>query len=313
MATTVSTRVPRTFWHRLSAFFYRHPRLKLALLLTPPLLYLLVFYLGSLSALLWQSFYRLDDFTGQVDESLSLDTWSRLNSEANRDVVVRTVLMAAAVTVAAIVVAFPIAYYMARVATRRMRSVLFVLVLLPLWSSYLVRVYSWKLILAKEGVLTWFIDHLGLSFLVDGALDLPGVGGSSLAVSPIGQWMVFLYIWLPYMILPVEAALQRVPRSYVEASSDLGARPRFTFRRVTWPLAVPGVVAGSIFTFSLTLGDYIIPTVIGDSSPSIGESIYVFQGTGGNLPLAAAFSVVPIVIMAVYLLAARRFGALDAL
>src|SRR5215210_5468387 len=174
MTTTLSNRVPRTFWHRVSAFFYRHPRLKLALLLTPPLLYLLIFYLGSLSALLWQSFYRLDDFTGTVDETLSLDTWNDLFTAANRDVILRTAAMAAAVTIAAIVVAFPIAYYMARIATRRIRSVLFVAVLLPLWSSYLVRVYSWKLILAKEGVFNWFVDHLGLSFLLDGALDLPG-------------------------------------------------------------------------------------------------------------------------------------------
>ena len=176
-----------------------------------------------------------------------------------------------------------------------------------------MRVYSWKLILSKEGVFTWFVDHLGLSFALDWALDLPGIGGSSLGVSSIGQWLVFLYIWLPYMILPVEAALQRVPPSFLEASADLGGRPGLTFRKVTWPLAIPGVIAGSIFTFSLTLGDYIIPTVIGNSSPSIGESIYSYQGVAGNLPLAAAFAVVPIVIMAVYLLAARRFGALDAL
>ena len=162
---------------------------------------------------------------------------------------------------------------MARRASTRMKALLFVLVMLPLWSSYLVRVYAWKLILAQEGVLTWFIDHLGLGFLLDAALDLPTIGGSSLSVSPLGQWMVFTYIWLPYMILPVAAALERVPDSLEDASGDLGAHPRTTFWKVVWPLAVPGVVAGSIFTFSLTLGDYIIPTVIGNSSPSIGESI----------------------------------------
>lgn len=304
---------PLTVWHRLSAFMYRHPRVKVVLLLTPPLLWLVVFYLGSLTALLWQSFYRLDDFTGQIDPTVSLDTWKDLFTAANRDVVLRTIAMAAAVTVGAVVVAFPLAYFMARYARPKMKAFLFVAVMLPLWSSYLVRVYSWKLILAKEGVLSWFVDLFGLTAVLDAVLKLPAIGGPSLAVSSLGQWMVFLYIWLPYMILPVEAALERVPSSFVEASGDLGARPGFTFRRVIWPLAFPGVVAGSIFTFSLTLGDYIIPTIIGDSSPSIGGSIYVLQGTAGNLPLAAAFAVVPILIMGVYLLIARRFGALGAL
>lgn len=302
-----------TVWHRISAFFYRHRGLKVTLLLTPPLLWFGVFYLGSLSALLWQSFYRLDDFSGTIDETLSLDTWKDLFTAANRDVVLRTMGMAAAVTLACVALAYPIAYYMARRATARWKAALFVLVMLPLWSSYLVRVYSWKLILAQEGVLTWFLDHLGLGFALEAALDLPVVGGSGLSTSPMGQWMVFTYIWLPYMILPVAAALERVPGSLEDASSDLGAQPRTTFRRVIWPLAVPGVVAGSIFTFSLTLGDYIIPTVIGNSSPSIGESIYSYQGAAGNLPLAAAFSVVPIVIMVVYLMIARRAGAFDSL
>ena len=302
-----------TVWHRLSAFMYRHPWVKVALLLSLPVAWLVVFYLGSLTALLWQSFYRLDDFTGQVDRTVSLDTWSDLFTAANRDVILRTAGMAAAVTVGAVVVAFPLAYFMARCARPRMKAFLFVAVMLPLWSSYLVRVYSWKLILAKEGVLAWFVDLFGLTAVLDWVLRLPAIGGSSLAVSSLGQWMVFLYIWLPYMILPVEAALERVPASYIEASGDLGAHPRFTFRRVIWPLAFPGVVAGLIFTFSLTLGDYIIPTIIGNSSPSIGGSIYVLQGTAGNLPLAAAFAVVPILIMAVYLLVARRLGALSAL
>lgn len=302
-----------TVGHRFSAFFYRHPRAKVALLLALPLAWFLVFYLGSLASLLWQSFYRLDDFSGTVDETLSLDTWKDLFTAAHRDVVLRTVAMASAVTVACVALAYPVAYYMAKRATARAKAVLFVLVMLPLWSSYLVRVYSWKLILAQEGVLSWFIDHLGLTFALDWVLDRPAIGGSSLSVSPLGQWMVFVYIWLPYMILPVAAALERVPASMEDASSDLGAHPRTTFRKVVWPLAVPGVVAGSIFTFSLTLGDYIIPTVIGNSSPSIGESIYSYQGAAGNLPLAAAFAVVPIVIMVIYLAVARRFGAFDAL
>ncbi len=302
-----------TVWHRLSAFFYRHRWLKVALLLTPPLLWFGVFYLGSLASLLWQSFYRLDDFSGTVDETLSLDTWKDLFTAANRDVVLRTVAMAAAVTVACVALAYPIAFFMAKRATARLKAVLFVLVMLPLWSSYLVRVYSWKLILAQEGVLTWFLDKLHLNGVLNWLLDFPAIGGSSLSVSPLGQWIVFTYIWLPYMILPVAAALERVPASLEDASGDLGAHPRTTFRKIIWPLAIPGVVAGSIFTFSLTLGDYIIPTVIGNSSPSIGESIYSYQGASGNLPLAAAFSVVPIVIMGLYLAIARRFGAFDAL
>jgi putative spermidine/putrescine transport system permease protein len=311
--TASGTLAHLTVWHRLSAFFYRHRGLKVALLLTPPLLWFGVFYLGSLASLLWQSLYRLDDFSGTVDETISLDTWKDLFTAANRDVILRTMAMAAAVTVACVGLAYPIAYFMARRASVRMKAALFVLVMLPLWSSYLVRVYAWKLILAQEGVLTWFLDRLGLTFVLEWALDLPVIGGSGLSVSPLGQWIVFTYIWLPYMILPVAAALERIPNSFEEASDDLGAQPRTTFRKVVWPLALPGVVAGSIFTFALTLGDYIIPTVIGDSSPSIGESIYSYQGAAGNLPLAAAFSVVPIVIMVIYLTIARRLGAFESL
>jgi putative spermidine/putrescine transport system permease protein len=186
-------------------------------------------------------------------------------------------------------------------------------VLLPLWSSYLVRVYAWKLILAAEGIINWFFTRLGLGGLLDAVLDLPVIGGPSLSTSYLGQFLVFLYIWLPFMILPVVTALERVPNSFVEASADLGARPLTTFRRIVWPLAIPGIVAGSIFTFSLTLGDYIIPTIIGDSSPFIGLAIYSQQGVAGNLPLAAAFAFIPIAIMAVYLTIARRLGAFEAL
>jgi putative spermidine/putrescine transport system permease protein len=185
--------------------------------------------------------------------------------------------------------------------------------MLPLWSSYLVRVYAWKLLLAKEGVVTWLFAKLHLLWLLDGVLAAPVIGGPSLSVSYIGTFLVFVYIWLPYMILPIEAALERVPRSVIEASADLGARPGATFRRVILPLAVPGVAAGSIFTFSLTLGDYIIPTIIGNSRPFIGMVVLAHQGTAGNIPLAAAFAVVPIAIMAVYLAAAKRLGAFDAL
>jgi putative spermidine/putrescine transport system permease protein len=228
-------------------------------------------------------------------------------------VVGRTFTMAASVTIAAVIVALPLAYYIARFASRRTRAWMILAVLLPLWSSYLVRVYAWKLILAAEGIINWFLTRIGLGPVLDVVLDLPVIGGPSLSTSYLGQFIVFLYIWLPYMILPVETALERVPNSYLEASADLGAKPLTTFRRVVWPLAIPGIAAGSIFTFSLTLGDYIIPTIIGDSSPFIGLAIYSQQGVAGNLPLAAAFSFVTIAIMTVYLTIARRMGAFEAL
>jgi putative spermidine/putrescine transport system permease protein len=302
-----------TLAHRVSAFFYRHPRVRTVLLLALPVLWLGVVYLGSLAALVLQSFYRLDSFTGTIDESLTLATWRSLFTEVTRDTVVRTAGMAAAVTVACAAIALPIGYFMAKVASPRAKALLYVAVLMPLWASYIVRVYSWRQILSAEGVLPWFADKLGLGFLLDAVLDLPGVGGPDLNSAFAGQFMVFVYIWLPYMILPIQAALERVPRTYLDASADLGARPATTFRTVTWPLAIPGVVAGSIFTFSLTLGDYIIPTLVGPSKPSIGLSIYQFQGVAGNLPLAAAYTVIPIIIMAVYLLIARRAGAFEAL
>jgi putative spermidine/putrescine transport system permease protein len=229
------------------------------------------------------------------------------------DVIGRTVLMAAAVTVISAIIAFPLAYYMARYATYRMRGLLYLLVLLPLWSSYIVRVYTWKIILSQEGPLTWLLNLCGLGGVLQAILSLPVIGGSSLSFSMLGTFIVFVYIWIPYMILPINAALERVPKSVIEASSDLGASPAYTFRHVILPLAWPGVVAGSIFTFSLTLGDYIIPGVIGNSSFFIGQVVFVQQGMAGNIPLAAAFTVVPVVIMGIYLLIARRQGAFDAL
>jgi putative spermidine/putrescine transport system permease protein len=304
---------PVSLVRRLSSFFYRHPRLKLGVLLAPGLLWLGVVYGGSLFALLVQSLYRLEEFTGVVVRDISLDTYETLFARANLDVIARTTVMAGAVTVACAVIAFPLAYYMARFASPRMKTVLYLAVLMPLWSSYLVRVYSWKLILAKDGVFSWFVDHLGLQGALDWALGIPVVGGLSLSQSLLGMWIVFTYTWLPFMILPLAAALERVPASLTEASGDLGARPRMTFRKVILPLALPGLLAGSIFTFSLTLGDFIIPTIIGTSTFFIGPTVLVHQGTAGNLPLAAAFSVVPMVIMAFYLFGAKRAGALEAL
>ncbi len=298
---------------RLSTFVYLRPRLALALLLAPPLLWLGVIYLGSLFALLAQSFFSIDYFSGRVIYQPTLATYAQLFSPANLAVILRTVVMAGVVTVVCGAIAFPIAYYMARFAGGRVKVILYLAVTLPLWSSYLVRVYAWRLILSKEGVITWLLDSLGLLPVLDWILALPVIGGPSLTASYIGTGLVFIYIWLPYMILPVQAALERVPRSLIEASADLGARPRATFRRVVFPLAVPGVAAGSIFTFSLTLGDYIIPGLVGSGRPFIGQVVLEHQGAAGNIPLAAAFAVVPILIMAVYLSLVKRLGAFNAL
>jgi putative spermidine/putrescine transport system permease protein len=283
-------------------------------LLLPPLLWLGVVYLGSLGALLAQSFFSLDEFTGQMVREVSLATYAELlGGQANLDIIGRTVLMAAAVTLGCALIGFPIAYYAARYASPRGKALFYLAVMLPLWSSYLVRVYAWKLILAREGIVSWAAARTGTTPLLEALLALPVIGGPSLSVSYFGMWLVFTYIWLPYMILPTQAALERVPGSLLEASADLGARPGTTFRKVILPLALPGLVAGSIFTFSLTLGDYIVPYIIGTSSLFIGQAVYLHQGTAGNIPLAAAFSVVPIAIMAVYLAVAKRMGAFDAL
>lgn len=298
---------------RLSGWLYGRRGLFLLILLLPPLLWLGVVYVGSLFALLLNSFFAIDPFSGMVVPEFTLATWAELFTLANLDIIARTVTMAAVVTVAAALIGFPLAYYMARYAGPRMKAVLYLGVMLPLWSSYLVRLYAWKLILAKEGILSWAAGATGTTWLLDGILGLPVIGGPSLSVSYLGMFLVFLYIWLPFMILPIQAALERVPKNLLDASSDLGARPGLTFRKVILPLAFPGVVAGSIFTFSLTLGDYIIPGVIGASRLFIGQAVYMHQGTAGNIPLAAAFSVVPIVIMAIYLTAAKRLGAFDAL
>jgi len=298
---------------RLTAIFWRHPRLLLALLLIPPLLWLGVVYLGSLAALLLQSFYSIDEMSGLVKQEFTLKTYGELLRLSNLDILVRTVTMAAAVTLACAVLAFPIAYYAARYAKGHWKAAFYLGVMLPLWSSYLVKVYAWKLILAKDGILGWAAERTHTSWIIDGLLAIPGLEGSSLSTSPLGTFMVFVYIWLPYMILPMQAALERVPNSMLEASADLGATRAQTFRSVILPLALPGVVAGSIFTFSLTLGDYIIRQIIGNSANFIGMAVYQLQGTAGNIPLAAAFAVVPIGIMLIYLAIARRMGAFDAL
>ena len=297
----------------LSDLFWRRPTVLLVVMLLPPVLWLGVVYLGSRLALLIQSFFSIDEFSGLINREFTLKTYAELLRPANLDIIVRTVVMAALVTLSSAVIAFPIAYFAARYARGKWKALFYLGVMMPLWSSYLVKVYAWKLILAKEGILTWLLGKLHLTALLDAWLSLPVIGGNSLSVSFTGTFIVFVYVWMPFMILPIQAALERVPGNLIEASSDLGATPRQTFRNVLFPLALPGIVAGSIFTFSLTLGDYIIPQIIGTSRLFIGQAVYAHQGTAGNIPLAAAFSVVPIVVMCLYLWGAKRMGAFDAL
>lgn len=314
-ADTVPAVLPRRggILGALSDLFYRRPGFFLFLMLLPPLLWLGVVYVGSLLALLLQSFFSIDEFSGMINREFTLKTYGELLLPTNVDIFVRTIVMSAAVTIASAIIAFPIAYYAARYARGKWKALFYLGVMMPLWSSYLVKVYAWKLILAKEGILNWVLAKLHLTWLLDAWLALPVIGGNSLSVSFTGTFIVFVYVWLPFMILPIQAALERVPGNLVEASSDLGASPSQTFRNVLLPLALPGIIAGSIFTFSLTMGDYIIPQIIGNSQYFIGQAVYSLQGTAGNIPLAAAFTVVPICIMGLYLWAAKRMGAFDAL
>ncbi|HEX2685779.1 MAG TPA: ABC transporter permease [Kofleriaceae bacterium] len=297
----------------VSTFFYRRRRLYLWLLLAPPLLWFGVVFIGALLALVWQSTYTFNDFTMQVTPDLTFANYRALLADTNLDIVIRTVAMAIAVTIACGFIGFPIAYYMARYTRGAARGLFYVGVMLPMWASYIVKAYAWTMILSKGGLLYWVVDRIGLRSALDGLLTLPVIGGSSLSTSNLGRFLVFTYAWLPFMILPMNAAIERVPANLLQASADLGARPSQTFRAVLLPLAFPGVVAGSIFTFSLTLGDYIIPQLVGPPGLVIGTMVNLQQGSVGNLPMAAAFTAVPIVIISIYLWIARRLGAFDAL
>jgi putative spermidine/putrescine transport system permease protein len=294
VASVSSRETPPRPGRRLSAFLFRHPRLRLAALLAPPLGWLVVVYLGSLFVLLLAAFWETNEFTSEVVHTFTLDNFRTLwEREVYRDVAWRTIKMAALVTIADAILAFPIAYYMARVASPRTRNLLLVAVVMPLWASYLVKAYAWRTMLANQGILNWALDPLGLN----------GPGYST-----TGLWLVFTYLWLPFMILPLYAGLERIQPSVLEASADLGARPGRTFFRVVLPLVFPAVLAGSLFTFSLTLGDYIAPGLI-TSEQFIGTVIYSIRGQA--LPLAAAYTMVPITVMVVYLLIARRLGAFE--
>jgi putative spermidine/putrescine transport system permease protein len=300
-------------FRHLSDVFVRRPALLTLLLLIPPLLWLGIVYLGALLALLLHSFYSIDEFSGFIVYEFTLSTYGELLRLSNLDVIIRSLVMSALVTIACAVIAFPVSYYAARYARGQWKALFYLLIMLPLWSSYLVKIYAWKLILAKEGIVSWLAEQTHLTWLLDAVLALPVIGGPSLSFSYIGTFLVFCYVWLPFMILPTQAALERVPSNLLEASADLGAAPGQTFRTVILPLALPGIIAGSIFTFSLTLGDYIIPQIVGNSSFFLGQAVYTLQGTAGNIPLAAAFTVVPIVMMLIYLSVAKRMGAFDAL
>ena len=298
MTTSASSLPPEGARRRLLAALYRRTPAQLLILLAPPVGWFGVVYLGSLAILLLSAFWYLNPITSAVVHDFSLANFQDLLSQpVNRVIVLRTVTIAAGVTIADMVLAFPIAYFMARVAAPRTRSILFMAVLLPLWSNYLVRVFAWKIILAKGGPL-------------DGLLGVVGLQGPEF--SDVSTWLVFTYLWLPYMILPIYAGFERIPGSLLEASADLGGRSATTFRRVVLPLVLPAVAAGSIFTFSLTLGDYITPALV-SKNQFLGSVIYLNQGTANNVPFAATFAIVPIGIMAIYLLIARRLGAFNAL
>ena len=273
-------------------------RVQLGLLLSGPLGWLAVAYLGSLVVLFISAFWQLDDFSGEIVKQPTFDNFKLLwDTPVYRTIAFRTIGIAALVTVTDALLAFPIAFFMAKVASRRMRGLLVVGILMPLWASYLVKVYAWREILAEDGILNWALSPLGIKG--------PGFGF-------VATWLVFSYLWLPYMILPIYAGLERIPSSMLDASGDLGGKPGTTVRRVILPLALPAMVAGSIFTFSLTLGDYITPNLV-SSTQFIGIVVYNNVGVANNLPLAAAFATVPVVIMVLYLLGARRLGAFESL
>lgn len=297
-----------------SSYLFRNKNLLILLFLLPPLLWLGIIYLGSLLVFLFHSLFYLDGFTGKIVYKISLNTIIELfSSPANIDILIRTVMLAFLVSIGSAVIGFPIAYYMAKFTSPKVKIFFYLAIMLPLWSSYLVRVYSWKLILAKEGIISWIFEKLHASWILEGILSMPIIGGPSLSISYLGMFLVFTYIWLPFMILPIQASLERVPNSLINASYDLGASKKQTFYKIILPLALPGIAAGSIFTFSLTLGDYIIPYIIGTSKFFIGQAVYTHQGTAGNIPLAAAFSLVPIAVMTVYIYLAKRLGAFNAL
>jgi putative spermidine/putrescine transport system permease protein len=285
---------------RTSAAFHRHPGARLGLTLGTVLVWMGVIYLGALALLFVNAFWRLEPLTGQIEQTWGLTNFETLiTTPVYRTIALRTIGIAAAVTVADIALAFPLAYYAARIATPRVRRGIMIAVVLPLWSSYLIKAFAWATITAPKG-------------LLDSVLALVGIPSAGIGSSQWAIWLTFTYLWLPFVLLPICASLERIPSSFLEASGDLGAKGWTTFRNVVWPLAFPGVVAGSIFAFSLTLGDYIAPSLVGNTK-FIGNVIYDSVGVANNLPFAAAFALVPVGVMALYLFVARKLGAFEAL
>ena len=298
--TTTARASRRGVGRRASSFLNAHERTRFGLTIGAPLLWIGVIYLGALVLLFLNAFWRVNTLTGRITKDWGLQNFDTLwSSSVYRTITIRTVRIAAAVTVADVVLSFPLAYYAARIAAPRLRALILVMVVLPLWASYLVKAFAWQTITAPNGLLDSFLSVIGIP-------DAK-IGSSQWAI-----WLTFTYLWLPFVLLPIFASLERIPASYVEASGDLGAKGWKTFRHVVWPMAFPGVVAGSIFAFSLTLGDYIAPSIVGNTK-FIGNVIYDNVGVANNLPLAAAFALVPVAIMAVYLALARRLGAFEAL
>jgi putative spermidine/putrescine transport system permease protein len=287
---------------RLSAFLYRRRFVKLLMLLAPPLAWIVLVYIAALAVLLFTSLWIEDELSGRIIHTYTLSNFRELwDQPVYRTIAKNTLIMAIVVTITDALLAFPLAYYMVRMASRTMRALLFIGVLMPLWSSYLIKAYTWRLITQQDGPINWALAKVGL-----GPIDI--------ASSYLAMWLAFSYLWLPYMVLPVYAALERVPSSYLEASSDLGGRAWITFRKIIWPLALPGIAAGSIFTFSLTLGDYVVPDLVGGNNHDfIGTVIFRFSGVAQDVPFAAAFACVPVVIVGVYLVLMKRLGAFEAL
>ncbi len=279
-------------------FGYRHPRARLAALLGAPMAWLIVVYLGSLAALFLTAFWMVDGFTGALVRTFTLQNFiDAFTTPAYLQVMARTVGIALAVTILCLVLAVPLAYFMARVASKRWQPLLVAMILTPLWASYLVKVYAWRAMLSPEtGVVAWFMSPFGLGG--------PGFGLLSIVIT-------LTYLWLPYMILPVYAGFSRLPNSMLDASADLGAKSWRTFRSVVVPLIFPSIVAGSIFTFSLSLGDYITAQIVGGKVQMLGNVVQ--QNYVTNLPFAAAFATIPVIIVLIYLAAVRRSGALESL
>lgn len=295
--TATTTAVPASLARRASVYLYQKTRVGLALLLTPPVFWLVMVYVASLAALLLTAFWTVDSFTGDIRHEWTIENFVKIVSDATYlAVTFRTVSVAVLVTVIDIAIALPLAFYMSKVASPRMQRFLVISITLPLWSSYLVKAYSWRSVLSEGGILDWLLAPFG---------------GSSPGYGLEGTVVTLAYLWLPFVVLPIYTALQRVPNSLLEASADLGAGSWRTIRSVVVPLITPGIIAGSIFSFSLTLGDYIAVKIVGGATQTLGTLIYTNVGTANNLPLAAAIAFVPLAIILIYLASVRRTGALE--